>query len=392
MPVHLENLDYLKLKWLVFKLCFQLIFALPFPEKLTCMVLLRLKKIWFKITHWESWHYQVKYIPIAPVWLWYCLKARSFWFFTASNPTITFGGFEGEGKMEIYKQLPENSYPESVLISHDTPFEKILELIDKEKFSYPLVVKPDIAAGGYLFRRITSDEQLKKYHSYTDVDYIIQKWVDYPFEISLFYYRMPDSHKGVISGLLLKEQPGVTGDGKSTLSELISNHEILRLNYDTICSRHRERMEDVLPAGKSFILSHASNRSQGARLQNLNHEIDEQLCAIFDQISLHSKDFFYGRYDIKCSSIAELKEGKNFSILEYNGAGAGIQHVYGNHHSLFRACKMIVQHWEKLFRISAYNHRVKRISYWEFTKGRKFLKQSRLELKKLKMMDEKFPV
>lgn len=351
-----------------------------------------MKKLWFKITHWESWHYQVKYIPIAPFWLWYCLKARSFWFFTASNPTITFGGFEGEGKMEIYKQLPANSYPESVLISHDTPFQKIIELIEEGKFSYPLVVKPDIAAGGYLFRRISSGEQLKKYHSYIDVDYIIQKWVDYPLEISLFYYRMPDNPKGVISGLLLKEQPGVTGNGKSTLSELISSHEILRLNYDAICSRHRERMEKVLPAGESFILSHASNRSQGARLQNLDHEIDEQLCGIFDQISLHTKDFFYGRYDIKCSSIADLKKGKNFSILEYNGAGAGIQHVYGNHYSLFRACTMIVQHWEKLFRISAYNSRNKRIAYWEFTKGRKFLKNSRLELKKLKLMDEEFPV
>lgn len=352
----------------------------------------KLKKIWFKLTHWESWHYQVKYIPIAPVWLWYCLKARSFWFFTASNPTITFGGFEGEGKMEIYRQLPTGSYPESEIVSHKDSFEKVRELIRKGQFSYPLVVKPDIAAGGYLFRRIISEEQLKKYHSFIDADYIMQKWVDYPLEIGLFYYRMPDASRGVISGLLLKEQPSVTGDGKSTLSELISNHENLRLNYDTISSRHRKRMEKVLPAGERFVLSHASNRSQGARLQNLDHEIDEQLCAIFDKISLHSKHFFYGRYDIKCTSIEDLKKGRNFSILEYNGAGAGIQHVYGNHYSIFQACKMIVEHWEKLYRISAYNHLNKNIAYWEFTKGRKFLKNSRQELKKLKNMDENFPV
>ncbi|MEO9021248.1 MAG: hypothetical protein ABI290_03870 [Ginsengibacter sp.] len=240
------------------------------------------KKLWFKITNWESWHYQIKYIPISPFWLWYCLKARSFWFFTASNPTITFGGFEGEGKMEIYKQLPANSFPESVLVSSKIPFQKVTDLIRTGKFNYPLVVKPDIAAGGYLFRRITSEEQLKQYHSYINVDYLIQKWIGYPLELSLFYYRMPDTSKGIISGLLLKEQPSVTGDGKSTLSELISNHEILRLNYDAICARHQTYMEKVLPEGESFVLSHASNRSQGALLQNMDHEIDEQLCNIFD--------------------------------------------------------------------------------------------------------------
>ena len=361
-------------------------------EKLIFMDLEKIKKNWFKLTHWESWHYQVKYIPISLFWLWYCFKARSFWFFTASNPTITFGGFEGEGKMEIYRQLPVGSYPESTLVSSGMPFQNVRELVNSGGFHYPLVVKPDVAAGGYLFRRIVSEEQLKKYHSYINVDYILQEWVDYPLELSLFYYRMPDADKGVISGLLLKEQPKVTGDGIATLSELISNNEILRLNFDTICSRHQDRMEEVLPAGETFILSHASNRSQGARLVNLDHEIDEQLCSVFDQISLYSKSFFYGRYDLKCRSIASLKEGKDFSILEYNGAGAGIQHVYGNHYSIFRACRMIVQHWEKLYRISAYNKKAKNIPYWEFTKGRKFLKNSRKELKKLKFMDEEFPV
>ncbi len=344
------------------------------------------------MTNWESWHYQVKYIPITPVWLWYCFKARSFWFFTASNPTITFGGFEGEGKMEIYKQLPANSYPESELIHPGIPFHKVIELIYTGRFNYPLVVKPDVSAGGYLFRRISSEEQLKKYHSYIDVDYIIQKWVDYPLELSVFYYRMPDSNKGFISGMLLKEPPEVIGDGQSTISELILNQRTLRLNYDTIRVRHRERLGNVLPAGESLVLSHASNRSQGARLKNLDHEIDEQLCRVFDQMSLHSKDFFYGRYDIKCRSLKSLKEGKDFSILEYNGAGAGIQHVYGNNYSLFRACKMILQHWEKLYQISAYNSCTNKVAYWKFNKGRKFLKKSRQELKKLRLMDEEFPV
>ena len=59
------------------------------------------KDLLYKITHWENWNYQLKYIPIGPVWIWYCIRSRNPWFFTASNPTLTFGGFEGEGKKEF---------------------------------------------------------------------------------------------------------------------------------------------------------------------------------------------------------------------------------------------------------------------------------------------------
>ncbi len=57
-----------------------------------------LSKFIYYIAHWEVWHWFAKYIIIGPAWLWYCLKARSFWFFTPANPTITFGGFVGESR------------------------------------------------------------------------------------------------------------------------------------------------------------------------------------------------------------------------------------------------------------------------------------------------------
>src|SRR6476620_2699949 len=103
-----------------------------------------LKKIFFKITHWESWHYLAKYIPIAPVWFWYCLKARSFWFFTPSNPTLTFGGFEGEGKKEMYDQLPAGSYPKTVLVTHSLADDLLGKMLCQHGFQYPFIVKPDV--------------------------------------------------------------------------------------------------------------------------------------------------------------------------------------------------------------------------------------------------------
>ena len=350
-----------------------------------------LKKFWFKLTNWESWHYHIKYIPIAPVWLWYCIKARSFWFFTASNPTITFGGFEGEGKQEIYNQLPTDSYPSSLYVDKILSFEKIKEEISKKNFSFPLVGKPDVGLMGYLFRKLDSEEQLKKYHEFMPVNYIIQKWIDYPIELSIFYCRMPQSIKGKITGMLMKKPPEVTGDGVSTLSELVAANEILKLNYETISLRHQKRMQMVLPLGKRFVISDASNRSQGGFLINLDHEIDEKLLNVFDNISLHSKSFFYGRFDVKCESLQALKNGEGFSILEYNGAGAGVQHVYGNNLSLFEACTTIVHHWKMLYEISEYNHLNKNIPYWNYRRGRRFLNNAMQNIRRLKMLDETFP-
>ena len=351
---------------------------------------MQLKKYWFKLTHWESWHYRTKYIPLAPVWLWYCLKARSFWFFTASNPTITFGGFEGEGKEEIYVQLPKSIYPESILINPGMEFSSVEKLVDKHQFSYPFVVKPDVGLMGFMFRKITSLKELKRYHQYITRDYMVQKLVDLTFEVSVFYYRHPATATGTISGFLLKEPPFVTGDGISTLWELIQKNIDLKYNLDAMETRHKSRLDMVLPKGEKFILSYASNRSQGGKLTNLHHEIDEKLLAVFDGISNHSGQLYYGRYDIKCASIDSLKNGTDFSILEYNGAGAGIQHIYGNGLSLWQAWATILRHWKMLYQISAYNHKVNKVPYWEHKKGKKFLKTALVKLKELQKLDVNF--
>ena len=59
-----------------------------------------MKKFFETLFNWERWNFFVLYAPISPVWLWYCLRSGSLWYFSSSNPTITFGGFEGEGKKE----------------------------------------------------------------------------------------------------------------------------------------------------------------------------------------------------------------------------------------------------------------------------------------------------
>src|SRR6187402_3590349 len=105
----------------------------------------------YRVSHWESWHWFIKYIPILPVWLWLCWKARSFWFFTASNPTLTFGGFDGERKSEMYAQLPPGTFPRTICVAPTLTFAKVVSIIKEHKFAFPFAVKPDIGKMGLMF-------------------------------------------------------------------------------------------------------------------------------------------------------------------------------------------------------------------------------------------------
>lgn len=321
-----------------------------------------------------------------PVWLWYCIKARSFWFFTPSNPTITFGGFEGESKKEMFDQLPPGSYPKTSHISHGLPFDEVTRLMAESDIEFPVAVKPDVGMMGFMFRKLESIDKLRSYHSRMPVNYIIQEFVCYPIEVSIFYYRLPDTEKGAITGFIRKEFLEVVGDGSSTLRELIDNYPRVRFRLEEMRSKHESRLDQVLKTDERYCLSNALNLSRGGKLVSLEHEKDEQLLQVFDELSHYTKHFYYGRYDIKCASVDDLKQGKNFYILEYNGCGAEPHHIYGNGNSLLEAYRIVLHHWQMLYRISTYNHR-RGIGYWKFREGWSFLRNAKRHFRMLRKLD-----
>ena len=351
---------------------------------------MKLKDRFHKITRWENWHHHVKYIPLSPVWAWYCLRAGTPWFFTASNPTLTFGGFEGEGKKEMYEQLPPGSYPNTIYIAPRIPFSAVEAQVKAAGFDYPFIAKPDVGMMGFMVRKISNTEQLKLYHEAMPSEYIIQTLIDFPLEVSAFYYRMPGEHKGTISGLLKKQPSYVVGDGRSTLEQLIKCNEHVRFKQDDVLGRNQFQLQKVIAKDEIFNLSVTSNRSQAGIVQGIDEEIDEKLSNLLDKWSHYSGNFYYGRYDIKCASVASLKEGKDFSILEFNGAGAGIQHIIGNNYTLWEASSIILHHWKMLFNIARQNAK-NGVRYWEFKRGRRHLKAAKKNLNLLQKMDASFP-
>lgn len=339
-----------------------------------------------KLTNWELWPFALIYAPLGPLWLWYAIQARCFWFFTPADPTLTFAGFEGETKREMYELLPEGSFPKTAYATPQQSFEEIKELITQNGFSFPLCVKPDSGLKGLLFRKVDDEEKLRFYHERVPVDYVIQELIEAPLEASVFYYRHPSQSSGVVSGFIQKEMMHVFGDGKHSLWELILQHPKASHRLEEMRIKHETQLTSIIPAGEKYILTHAANLNRGAKFTNLQTLIDQQLLTVFDPLSHHCS-FYYGRYDLKCNSIEELKQGK-FCILEFNGTGAEPNHVYNAGCSWFEALRVFARHWRMMYQIGKYNHQHNGVRYWGNREGYQFLRQARKHAAVLEKADQ----
>ncbi len=336
----------------------------------------KMKRILYKITNWETWPFELIYAPLVPIWIYYILKSRSVWFFTPSNPKITFGGMEGEPKREMYDLLPLSLYPKTLNVLPSEHFKEVLNKIQAAGIQFPFIVKPEVGGQGILFRKMDDVSQLEKYHFVSPIEYIVQEMVTYPMEVSVFYIRHPHATKGKVTGFLHKIPLQVKGDGKSTLCELISDHPKASKRVQELYVKHASAWNSIIPENEKYMLSYAANHNRGAHFIDLKNHIDENLVDLFDQLSHQLNDFFYGRYDIMCNSIEDLKAGKNYTILEYNGCGAEPNHFYDTGYTLLKAYREILKHWKDLYEISSYNS-AQGIKPWPFMKGYRFLKKTK---------------
>lgn len=345
-------------------------------------------KTWRKITDWEKWPFLLIYTPLIFLWIYYAIRARAIWYFSPVNPTLEFSGFEGEGKREMYDLMPPKYYPPTIYIKPGLPADVLLTDVKIAQINYPLVVKPDRGMQGVLFRIIETEEQLQQYHNKMPAEYVVQQFVDLPMEFSVFHVRYPGETKGIVTGFILKEYLSVVGDGQSTLLMLIQQNKRTQSRLEEMKAKHIDSLALVIPAGEKYYLSYAGNHNRGARFVNLYNEIDEQLHNTFDEISNDCKTFFYGRYDLKCRSLADLKAGKNILILEFNGAGAEPNHIYDCNLTYFQALKEIARHWMHMYTIGRINNAAG-VPYWGLNKGRKHLVQAKKLFNMLRKLDLK---
>ena len=120
-----------------------------------------MKLFFHKIGNWEYWPFQILYIPIYFLWGFYAIKAKSIFFFNASNPRIKNGGFMMESKKAIYDLIPKKYYPKTVLIKEKSVLLGIVAAIVEKGIRFPLIAKPDIGLRGSGVKKIKSVQTQK---------------------------------------------------------------------------------------------------------------------------------------------------------------------------------------------------------------------------------------
>lgn len=349
-----------------------------------------MKNLFKKLTNWEAWPFKLIYFPIAPVWCYYMLRARNIWFFSNVNPTIEFAGFIGETKEEMYEQFPKNLYPKTIYLKSTESVEFVLDKLKDVGIKFPFAVKPNIGMHALLFRKIETIDEFKNYHAKINVEYVLQDLIEYPLEFSIFHVRYPGEIKGKITGFIQKEYLKIVGDGMSSIEELILKHPKAKLRFDEMYSKHKNSFNKILNSNETFYLSIAGNHNRGARFINLENEINEQLENVFNEISNNAKSFYYGRYDFKCTSLEDLKNGKNISILEFNGVGAEPNHIYDCGMKYLKALSVVLQHWKMMYEISEINKQ-NGFKRWSYKRGKEFLNASNQFFKKLEKLEHQIP-
>jgi hypothetical protein len=313
------------------------------------------KKFRTKLTRWEFWPTHLIYAPVYPYWLWLSLRARSLFFFNAANPRIEYAGFTHERKSDIYRQLPGRYYPRTHFCPEGADFNELKKQLKNRSLDFPLIAKPDIGERGAQVSLLRTDHQLEEYSRRSKVDFLLQEYVPYPMEAGIFYVRIPGEEKGRITGIVAKEFLSVTGDGGSTMRELLLREPRYLLQLDALMERYGSLLNTVLPEGTTQTLVPYGNHCRGAKFIDCSERITAELVDVVDRICRQIPDFYYGRLDLKFTSWEDLLQEKSFSIIEVNGAGSEPTHMYDPGHSLFFAWKEIMRHWRLLYRISLTN-------------------------------------
>ncbi len=313
------------------------------------------------LIRWRNWEYWSSQAFYFPMYLWgplLALRAGHPAFFTATNPGIYTGGFGFESKYETLLKIPAPYRPKTILVRDAESFGQVVKKMQAAGIRFPVICKPDVGFRGFLVRKIATAAELATYLKKYPVDFLIQEFVWRAGEFGVLYYRLPGEERGVITSLTIKEFLAVTGDGTSTVRALVTQHPRALLQLDRLRDTHAHLLPRIPAKGERVPLGVVGNHSKGTRFINGNHRIDRELERTFDRIARQIPGFYFGRFDIKCDRLEDLRRGENLTIFELNGVCSEPTHIYDPEKITYPgALRAIVQHWSIIAKIARTNHR-----------------------------------
>lgn len=311
---------------------------------------------WRQYLHFEFWPAWLFYIPIVPMYVYLSLKHRSLFLPFYANPSLQHGGLLGESKWDLLKHLDpkaQSTLP-LIIIAANTELSEALQRLELSALQFPIVAKPDVGQRGFGVRIIKSKEDFIDYYKLSKGDLILQQKSQYQGEAGVFFIRDPISLQAQIFSVTDKHLPFVTGDGKTSLGELILQDKRARIIAETYLKRHRQNLEQVLANGERYFISECGNHCQGAIFKNGKALATPELLKAITQSIKNIPTFHFGRLDIRYKDAQSLQQGEAFEIIEINGAGSEATHIWDPTTTLPEAYGVLYQQWRHLFAVGAY--------------------------------------
>lgn len=320
------------------------------------------------LSFFEFWPMWAFYPPVIAYAAWLMLRHRGLLLPTVANPSFPGGGFVGESKAHILDMAVRHApdwvapfvritRPAAGDVSAET--DAALATLAEAGLTLPVVAKPDLGCRGAGVKLVRTPEDLLAYVQGfpAGASFLLQRLVPFEGEAGVFYCRRPGQAQGRIVSITLKYFPHVVGDGRSTLRELIlADPRAGRLSH-LYLRRHTARLDDVPAAGQAIRLAFAGSHSRGAIFRNGTHLVTPQMEARFDAIARALPEFHFGRFDVRFEEFTQLQAGRNFTIVEVNGAGAESTHIWDRSTGLVEAWRALMRQYRWLFEIGHANRK-----------------------------------
>jgi hypothetical protein len=115
----------------------------------------------------------------------------------------------------------------------------------------------------------------------------------------------------------------------------------------------REAAAKIPAAGEQVRLVFVGNHCRGSTFKDGMEIVTPALSARIDEIARDVPELYFSRIDLRYKSLEDLRAGKNFRIIEFNGSGSEATHIWDPAMTMMRAYAAQFFHYGESFRIGA---------------------------------------
>ncbi len=336
-----------------------------------------------KNLHAEFFPARVSYLSVHVYAFWKALFAGSPLWFTATNPWFPLWGLYPSSKRDILKQLPSKYIPETIFLKEEefNPT-TIQSKISSSNIGFPLIIKPDNWLKGLGIQVFHSQSELDQWlDNYVNNNnkrwsWLVQKFIEYPVELWVFYIRTPNEEKWIVTWIVEKEFLKIVWDGWSMFHELVSKHPRAKYHTELLHTQFKDTRSAIIAKWESVTIVEIGTHSKWSTFIDSSHKITPELTTIFDKLSHHIDGFYYGRYDVRIKSIEWLLSWE-FKIIEINPTYGEPTRMYDPSYNFLQQQKILLSHRSQMYKVAIQNHAnwISYASISEWKKSRKSFKE-----------------